>query len=273
MCADDYGLAPGVSEAIRDLVAMGRLTAVSCMTVFPEWPVEARHVAAMAERADIGLHLTLSDAPPLGPMPRTARGGKLPTLGRLLAASHARTLDLDEIEEEIDRQLDAFEAATGRPPDFIDGHRHVHSLPGVRERVAALFERRLDPARTWLRVCSAPTAEMLRRRIGLPNVLLIDRLSRPLVRLARRRGIQTNDGFRGVNRFTGGDVAPLFESWLEGAGTRPLIMCHPGKVDEKLRGRDPVHGPREAEYAYLSGPAFAEALERRGLSLARLLDH
>ena len=33
LCADDYGIAPGVSAAIRDLVARGRINATSAMTV------------------------------------------------------------------------------------------------------------------------------------------------------------------------------------------------------------------------------------------------
>jgi predicted glycoside hydrolase/deacetylase ChbG (UPF0249 family) len=35
LCADDYGIAPGVSKAIRDLVVRGRLNATSAMTVAP----------------------------------------------------------------------------------------------------------------------------------------------------------------------------------------------------------------------------------------------
>ena len=37
LCADDYGLAPGVSRAIRELLASGRLSATSCMVVYPEF--------------------------------------------------------------------------------------------------------------------------------------------------------------------------------------------------------------------------------------------
>ena len=37
LCADDYGLAPGVNAAIRDLIAQGRLTATSVMSLCPHW--------------------------------------------------------------------------------------------------------------------------------------------------------------------------------------------------------------------------------------------
>ena len=35
LCADDYGLSPGVNRAIRDLIARGRLNATSVMVVGP----------------------------------------------------------------------------------------------------------------------------------------------------------------------------------------------------------------------------------------------
>ena len=37
LCADDYGIAPGVNDAIRDLVARGRLNATSVMVVAPSF--------------------------------------------------------------------------------------------------------------------------------------------------------------------------------------------------------------------------------------------
>ena len=42
LCADDYGLAPGVGRAIRNLIERGRLSATSCMTAGRFWPEEAR---------------------------------------------------------------------------------------------------------------------------------------------------------------------------------------------------------------------------------------
>ena len=47
LCADDYGIAPGVNAAIRDLVARGRLNATSVMVVAPSF---SRAEAACALR-------------------------------------------------------------------------------------------------------------------------------------------------------------------------------------------------------------------------------
>ena len=35
LCADDYGISPGVNRAIRDLIKRGRLNATSVMVVGP----------------------------------------------------------------------------------------------------------------------------------------------------------------------------------------------------------------------------------------------
>ena len=35
LCADDYGISPGVNRAIRDLIERGRLNATSVMVVGP----------------------------------------------------------------------------------------------------------------------------------------------------------------------------------------------------------------------------------------------
>jgi len=64
LCADDYGLSPGVNRAIRDLIERGRLNATSVMVVGPSIgrdEVDAlRTAAANSARCGIGLHVTLT---------------------------------------------------------------------------------------------------------------------------------------------------------------------------------------------------------------------
>ncbi len=267
LCADDFALAPGVSAAIIDLLGRGRLSATSCMTVSPLWPRLAPDLASLD--ADIGLHLTLTDARPLGDMPSLAPRGRLPPLGRLMAAAFARRLDRAEIRAEARRQLDAFVAARGRPPDFIDGHQHVHLLPGIRQEVIALFEGPLADT-TYLRICWEPPPRILARRIAVGRALVIAALSPPLGRAARAGGIRVNDSFRGVVDFTDRhDYADGFPRFLRGAGARPIIMCHPGHVDAELIAADPLTTHREREYAYFAGDKFPADLEAAGRRLAR----
>jgi predicted glycoside hydrolase/deacetylase ChbG (UPF0249 family) len=59
----------------------------------------------------------------------------------------------------------------------------------------------------------------------------------------------------------------IFADALTALGPHPVVMCHPGHVDEELRGLDPAVESREAELAYLASEGFGKLLEERGLKL------
>jgi predicted glycoside hydrolase/deacetylase ChbG (UPF0249 family) len=259
LCADDYALAPGVSRAIRDCAAAGRLNATSVMTPGPDLAAEAERLLAVVPPGfQIGLHLTLTGGltPLTAPCIAFAEG-----IGSLLMRSHLRRLDRAAIAAEIAAQLAAFRAAFGRPPDFVDGHQHAHLLRGIRDIVVAMVEREAPGA--WIRQCSGPrgAGEGLKGRV-------IAGLSRGLRRLAARHGIPTNPAFSGAYDFARGDFAALFPRFLDGLPDGAVVMVHPGTVDEALRAVDPVHDARERERDYLLGPAFPAALATAGFRLA-----
>jgi predicted glycoside hydrolase/deacetylase ChbG (UPF0249 family) len=271
LCADDYALAPGVSRAILELLARGRLSATSCMTASQFWPEHAAWLQPLAERADVGLHLTLTDQRPLTPASGLTEDGRLPGIGRLMLKACTRRLDVGAVRRELDAQLDAFEAAFRGPPQFIDGHQHVHQLPGVYPLVIEAMRRRLDRDRAWLRVCCEPPGRLLRRRVATLRALVIAGLGLELRAAARRAGLRTNRGFSGVNRFDRKeDFAALFARFLAGAPDGSLIMCHPGWVDDALQRADPVSLRREDEYRYLASDQLPETLAHAGAQLARL---
>ena len=64
LCADDYGIAPGVNDGIRELIAQRRLNATSVMVAAPHSTARGgRALAALNagdKRARIGLHVTLT---------------------------------------------------------------------------------------------------------------------------------------------------------------------------------------------------------------------
>lgn len=271
LCADDYGLAPGVGEAIRALILQGRLQATGCMAGSPHWPAEAALIRPLDGRADIGLHITLTDQRPLGPMPGLAPEGRLPPLGRLLQRALAGRLDRAEIACEVERQIDAFEAAMGRPPDFLDGHHHVHQLPVVSEVVLDLWRRRLN--RTgWVRNCFEPHRAILRRGVSPLRAHVISELGRGFRRRLEREHVPHNTSFRGVYDFSGRvPFAQLFDIFTDHPQGRTLVMVHPGLVDDALREADTLTGQREVEYRFLSSQACAESLARRRITLSRLV--
>lgn len=267
--ADDFAIAPGVSRAIAELLAAGRLSGTSCLAVSRFWPEHAPMLRPLAGRADIGLHFALTDFPPLGPMPGLAPDGRLPPLGKLLRLALLRRLDTGEIAAELDRQIDRFEAVFGRPPAFLDGHQHVHQLPGVRAAVIDRLRTRLPGAA--LRLCDEPLAPILRRGVAVPRALAVSALGRGLRRTAARHAIPVNRRFAGVRDFDETQpYAHLFARFVSGAPRGLVVMCHAGRADAELAAVDPVVAPRDAEYAYLAGPAFPDDLAAAGVRLGRL---
>ncbi len=269
VCADDYALTPGVSRAIRELIAAGRISATSVMTVCPWWAEEAAALAEVAGNADIGLHLTLTDQSPLGAMPTLAPSGHLPPVGHLVRAGLLGRLPLAEIEAEIERQLVAFFEVWKRPPAHVDGHHHVHQLPGVRGALLRVLERQRF-ARPYLRSCHEAPWRVIARGLAPSKAMIISTLGLNFARSARGRGFALNDGFSGVYDLgvAGHQVGDLFGRFVSHLGPRPLVMCHPGYSDTTLAGLDPMTGQRDAERAFLAGDEWPRLVELAGIVVA-----
>ena len=84
-------------------------------------------------------------------MPALAPGGTFPRLEDLLRRAFTGRLAPAELRAEIERQLDAFEAAFGAPPAFVDGHQHVHVLPAIRPALLGALKARGLAGKLWLR--------------------------------------------------------------------------------------------------------------------------
>lgn len=270
LCADDYGLAPGVSQAILALIERGRLQATGCMTGSPYWPSAAPMLRVLEHKADVGVHLTLTDQTPLGPMPDLAPDGRFPSLPVLLKRALTRRLDRAEIAAELERQIDSFEQYFGRPPDFLDGHHHVHQLPVIGEVVVDLWQRRLGE-RGWIRSCVEPLPSILRRGVDPVRALVISLLGLGFRRRLRALGIPHNTSFRGVYDFSGRvPFDRLFRRFTDAPGERTLMMVHPGKMDDALRAADTLTHQREVEFAFLASDSCAFSLAERKITLRRL---
>jgi hypothetical protein len=270
LCADDYGISAAVNVAIRDLVVRRRLNATSVMVVAPSFHrSEALALDVLNSgmpRVAIGLHLTLT-APfrPLSGAYRPARDGSFLSLGTTMMRAFLQRLNPDALASEIAAQLRMFVHTFGRPPDFIDGHQHVHLFPQIREAMLEVAKASAPDA--WLRQCGRAVPP--RFRFGDRKAWLLDRLSHDFRERANALGRRTNPAFAGAYDFRAdADFAALFAGFLEQVPDGGLIMCHPGFVDADLQRLDPLTTLREREYAFLAGTAFPELLASHGLTLA-----
>ncbi len=267
LCADDYGLSDGVSRGIVELAQMGRLSATGAMTNMPGWKRNAAALKPLEGHIGIGLHLNLTTGVPLGYMPNVAPDGTFPTLGKILGGAVKRALPQEEIAQEIRCQLDAFEEGLGAAPAFIDGHQHVHVLPVVRQALMGVLQER-GYGRLWLRDPRDRLAAILRRPVGRGKALIVNALASGFATKARTSGFRTNEGFSGFAPFDL-SIPPerIFATAFSALGHAPVVMCHPGHVDDELRGLDPAVESRVTELEYLKSDAFGALLEERRVRL------
>jgi chitin disaccharide deacetylase len=268
LCADDYGLSPGVNRGIRDLIARGRLNATSVMVVGPaigrDEIASLLDAAAKATRCAIGLHVTLT-APfrPLTMYFRPVNGGLFPPFPRLMVAGLARRLDPEIIQSEVAVQLAAFADMFGRAPDFVDGHQHVQVYPQVRDAFLAAVKDAAPQA--WVRQSGRLRPAWQFRQ---SKALVLDLLSAQFRRRAAQAELTVNPGFAGAYDFSRQpDFGALMPEFLDGLPEHGVIMCHPGFVDEVLLDLDPFTVQREHEHAFLSGDRFPELLRLNNVTL------
>lgn len=272
VCADDYGFTPEVSRGIRELIAARRISATSVMTGSEFWPSEAAPLKAIAGDADIGLHITLTDQKPLGAMPSFAPDGRFPSLPTVFRAGLLRRLPLAEIEAEIERQVEAFMTHYGAPPSHIDGHHHMHQLPGVRDIVVRIAAH-LGGGRIWVRSCAEPPLSIVCRGVGMAKAMVIGALGPSVAWRANVAGVPVNMGFSGVYDFAveKRSTAELFRRFVAGLSTNGLVMCHPGFSDATLAARDSMTKARESELSYLMSDAWPALLAEHYLDIGPLL--
>lgn len=261
LCVDDFGLKPEVNEAVAELVDLGLVTATGCLSQAPAW----REGAALLKgtrraRLDVGLHLNLTERfPPAG---HGASPWVMP-LGALIARALLRRLDERTLHQAVVAQLDAFESVWGAPPDFVDGHQHVHQLPQVRDVLLSELLRRYGPATTgrlpWLRCTAAP-----RGTGGLDfKARVIESLGAPaFARRARAAGFTLNGALLGVYGFDA--EGPAYEQrvrgWLSQAREGDVLMMHPARP-AAAGHRPPKAAPQAPKAPPEDAIAHARAVE------------
>lgn len=264
ICADDFGMNRAVDEGILHLARAARLGAVSCMALGPSF---SEQTAALRDAdangsVDVGLHFDLTEGV----------GGQEPAvgLGALIARAYLGRLAPAWVDGRLERQLDAFERIYGAAPAYLDGHQHVHQLPGVLPRVIEILQRRYGPRMPWLR-CTLPRRQS---GVGPANAFkaqVIGALGgRALQRVVRAHGWRSNRRFLGVYGLDGGAAhyARLLRCWFEAARDGDLMMCHPARPAAAGEG-DALARQRAAEFEVLSGEDMPRWLQARGLRVER----
>ncbi len=254
-----------MAETVGSLATAGRISAASCVTSARAWRSEGvAVVAATAHLAgfELGLHFNLTEGAPLSP--DLARVWPLlPGLERLIVLAHFGRLPRAALAVELRAQRAAFADAVGHAPMFVDGHQHVHHLPGVR---GVLLDALADAAAH----ASPPAVRNTGHVVGPGHAIkrmLIERTGgTALQRQLREHGLRHNDLLLGVYDFHGDDYRGLMRGWLAAApASGGLVFCHPNHATASAA--DPIGQARRREAAYFASAAFAEDLAEAGVTI------
>jgi predicted glycoside hydrolase/deacetylase ChbG (UPF0249 family) len=234
ICADDYGLSDDVNQAILDLVSKGAVSAVSNLVVLPTANRAALEpLLAHRDRIDLGLHFALVVPPECG-LPRPFQAlPACPTYGALVRASLLGNIKPEGVHKELAGQYQRFIELTGAPPDFIDGHMHVHQLPGARDGVIEFLQSLPERERPYVRNTHMGWRQIAAQGHAYRKSISISWFGGQFKRLAQQHRLATNAAFGGVYKF---------HHWPRYAGRLPdfvqhvncrngLLMTHPGLND------------------------------------------
>ena len=263
VCADDFGLTPGISGAIARLARAQCITATSCITNSPYWLSSALLLKHFPRTVDVGLHINLTEGRPLSPK-LAAIWPSLPSLQELILRAHLHLLPLSALASEVAAQLAAFRAASGLSPHYLDGHQHVHHLPGLRDIVLDMAAQMpLPPA-------IRNTGRVLGPGFGLKRWLIENTGGRSLTRKLAKAGLATNPALLGAYDFQDPDYRCRMQGWMvELPAEGGLLFCHPGQA---IAGDPPdaINPARARELAYLESDAFALDRAAANVTLGRV---
>lgn len=277
--ADDFGLTEAVNRGIVHAHNEGIVTSTTLMaggSAFDSAVLMSRSVPGLG----IGVHLNLTAGRPVSPVQNIPslvnRDGRLRwTPACLLRAVVARQVSLVEIETELRQQISKV-CNAGIRPTHLDGHKHVHLMPGVSEIVIRLAREFSIPAVRCPREVGPDLAGLLRdenssRTAVIKQCLVWRAVSGFAQRFApklAKAGLLFPSHFRGLSQtgFLGlRSVLDILANLPEGVSE---LMCHPGYVDADLVSSGTrLLAQREIEISALTAPVVKKVVADRGIQL------
>jgi predicted glycoside hydrolase/deacetylase ChbG (UPF0249 family) len=276
--ADDLGWTAGVNRGIVEAHRRGLVTSTSLLANGQAFAAAAE-ISRSYPELGIGVHLNLSDGPPTAPACEVngllGKSGEMEdTPEGLMMKIAGRMLRMDEVEREWAAQVEKVRDA-GIHPSHLDGHKHVHMLPGLFEvalRVAKEYKIRAirvahedSTLRAALSTGGQSKVVVLKQGVQARGLKLLARDARDI---AKHAGIATTNYFCGIAQ-TGVLTREGLERMLEilPEGTTELI-CHPGYADEELRNtRTRLQESRQTELHILTDAGIRKLVATQGIRL------
>ncbi len=234
--ADDFGLSERVNEGIVEAHRSGIVTSTSLIASGAAFE-HAIRLSRASPTLDIGVHLTL-----IGEKPVSARD-LIPTLldGNGRFPRHAGAfmkryllggMSLEQIGRELDAQIGVV-IARGVRVTHLDGHQHLHMVPGVRRVVGELARKYgIQSIRYPKESLRNYMFKERRGMLRIPKLLVLSFFCT----IARTSDARRPDYFCGF--FYGGRLSK--DNLIKVLGHLPSrgtceLMCHPGLDDVESR--------------------------------------
>jgi len=264
--ADDVGLHAGITDgaiAAHDAGVVGSCSVVATGPGFADAAARLRARPAL----DVGVHLALTGGVPLSPAAEVTSlvdgGGRLPPDWRVPAWRAATgRLRPDEVERELRRQV-ARVLDAGLAVSHLDGHEHLHALPGVLEIVVAVA---VELAIPFVR-CPRESEPWRGGPARAPALVALDRLGRRAAQRVRAAGLRHAGRTLGIARAGRLDLDELLRL-IGGVDGICELVCHPGLGQAGLEAALGVGYRWEAETRALGDPSVRATLAARGVRLA-----
>ena len=281
--ADDFGLTRPVNRGILDAHHNGIVTSASLMAGGKAFD-DAIAMTRRAARLSVGVHLVLCQGTPISlpseiPTLVSDSGKTLWTALKFLNKLATGRIDLRQVELELRRQIVRVTDA-GITPSHLDGHKHVHVLPGIADIVVRLArefgipsvrcpEERMPHHILWKGLTSIRTGIFKQYLAGRPISWLAGRLRVKLT----RAGIDSPSHFFGLTQ-TGflieDSLDRILRSVPDGASE---LMCHPGYPDAALmKTGTRLIAQRELECRALVSPRIKDRVGDEGIELISYRD-
>jgi len=273
--ADDFGIGLATSRGILELAHEGVLSAALLLVNSPHAAASVAVWKQQGQPVELGWHPCLTlDRPVLAPraVPSLVRGdGRFHDLRGFLKRWLLGRLRRAEIRAELAAQLARFQTLVGHPPRIVAAHHHLQVFPPVGTLLLDLLAR-LHP-RPYVRRVVEPRPQLTALPGGRPKRLLLNWLGQRFAQKQRRRGFPGNDVLAGItDPETSSDPRFFVDCLAHTRGRYVELICHPGREDTALIGRDDLGGPCERvrrvhELQALRHPRFRAAVARFGFEI------
>lgn len=280
--ADDYGFSDGMNRAIASCLETKCIDGAAIMAGGLKDGL-VRSLSTMPPRHGVpalGVHLSLFETRPISlpeqiPLLTAPDGTFRHSLGSLTRALVVPGSDrdhlLDQIRQEWTAQIDW---VLTRVPEtasalYLDGHQHVHCLPGLRPVLSALLERYpiryvRVPSEHWHRSPGPLRLQVL----GSARRGILRYWSRGLREFLAVRGVRTPDAFIGAfasTCLTYDRVSAALRSLhtsIAQSDALVEIMVHPDALPPETGPRPYAAADRNTEYAMLCSSQFQTLISR-----------